>query len=464
MAAFGRADIYRWDNGERIPGTEGIQPGPGIDQSFWNTNSQDLQYGNFSDGLNLSAAKFYSSSLVHAHFRGANLTNAVLESSALFGANLSGAVVTGAVLSGTTSKGFMLEQLASTASYQARNLQGIELSGNDLADWDFSGQDLTNSFLSSRLTRADLSEANLTNARLFSSTLNEVNLSGAVVTRANFGGTTPRPSRNNGFTESQLASTASYQAKNLQGIGLSFNDLIGWDFSGQNLSNADLNFSSLNQANLSGANLKNANFKSTSIGSAILSSNTIYNQWTVFPTGFDPVTFGLTLIPSTVGDLDANDALGLADIEYLQHRIRGSGLPESPLEWLPQAMFDLNNDRSVSQADINVWVKDLKRTYFGDANVDGEFNSGDLVQVSASGKYDSIAVFDAFGLMRNPATWSTGDWNSDGEFTSSDLILAFQDGGYENGARAAFAVVPEPCSFVLLTVGLLGLSRHRIVR
>lgn len=24
-----RADIYRWDNGKLIPGTEGIEPGPG---------------------------------------------------------------------------------------------------------------------------------------------------------------------------------------------------------------------------------------------------------------------------------------------------------------------------------------------------------------------------------------------------------------------------------------------------
>ena len=35
--------------------------------------------------------------------------------------------------------------------------------------------------------------------------------------------------RRGGFTEAQLASTASYQAKNLQGIGLGGNDLKGWD-------------------------------------------------------------------------------------------------------------------------------------------------------------------------------------------------------------------------------------------
>ena len=30
MAASSRADIFRWDNGQLIPGTEGITPGPGV--------------------------------------------------------------------------------------------------------------------------------------------------------------------------------------------------------------------------------------------------------------------------------------------------------------------------------------------------------------------------------------------------------------------------------------------------
>ena len=30
LSATARADIYRWDNGQLIPGTEGITPGPGV--------------------------------------------------------------------------------------------------------------------------------------------------------------------------------------------------------------------------------------------------------------------------------------------------------------------------------------------------------------------------------------------------------------------------------------------------
>jgi uncharacterized protein YjbI with pentapeptide repeats len=59
---------------------------------------------------------------------------------------------------------------------------------------------------------------------LSASTLAGANLTGAIVTGANFEYTTSR-----GFTKDQLYSTASYQQKNLQGIGLGSNDVRGWD-------------------------------------------------------------------------------------------------------------------------------------------------------------------------------------------------------------------------------------------
>jgi uncharacterized protein YjbI with pentapeptide repeats len=73
------------------------------------------------------------------------------------------------------------------------------------------------------------------------------------VTGASFDGTTRR-----GFTEVQLQSTASYQAKDLWGVGLGSNGLNGWDFSGQNLTSADFFDSGMTDANLAGANLRNA--------------------------------------------------------------------------------------------------------------------------------------------------------------------------------------------------------------
>ena len=75
------------------------------------------------------------------------------------------------------------------------------------------------------------------------------------MTEASFVDTTSRPV----FTAEQLYSTASYQAKNLGGIGLDYNNLTAWDFNGQNLSNAYLSFSTLTNANLTESDLTNAN-------------------------------------------------------------------------------------------------------------------------------------------------------------------------------------------------------------
>jgi uncharacterized protein YjbI with pentapeptide repeats len=241
LTASLRADIFRWDNGQLIPGTEGITPGPGVELSDWNEETHNLRYADFG-GADLTGAYLYYSTLTHANLSGANLTNAQLFYSTLTHANLSGANVTGASFLATTDRGFTRAQLESTASYQAKDLKGIGLSYNDLTGWDFSGQ-------------------NLTNADLEGSTLTNVNLSGAVVTGASLGGTTSL-----GFTEAQLESTASYQEKNLQGIGLWNNDLNGWDFSGQNLAGANFGFTSIGPA--TGADLTNANLSHANLTGA----------------------------------------------------------------------------------------------------------------------------------------------------------------------------------------------------
>ncbi|MCP4193349.1 MAG: tandem-95 repeat protein [Planctomycetaceae bacterium] len=64
----------------------------------------------------------------------------------------------------------------------------------------------------------------------------------------------------------------------------------------------------------------------------------------------------------------------------------------------------------------------------GDANRDGKFNSSDLVQVFAAGKFED-------GTPNN-STWEEGDWDGDGDFTSSDIVIAFQAGHYSAAAKA----------------------------
>jgi len=80
-----RADIYRWSDGQLIPGTQGITPGPGVQLDhrelvFAQLSKLDLTGSHFEDS-NLSNAKLHSSTLTQANLSGANLSNASLADS-----------------------------------------------------------------------------------------------------------------------------------------------------------------------------------------------------------------------------------------------------------------------------------------------------------------------------------------------------------------------------------------------
>ena len=145
--------------------------------------------------------------------------------------------------------------------------------------------------------------------------------------------------------------------------------------------------------------------------------------------------------PDIPGDFNTNDVLDIADIDLLS--------TESQAE-THDTFFDLNNDGLVNDTDRTVWVHDLKKTSFGDANLNGLFDSADLVNVFRAGEYDDDIALNS--------TWATGDWNGDGDFDSGDLVTAFQDGGYVQGAVAG---VPEPSALVLMFAGALVLVRFR---
>jgi hypothetical protein len=135
------------------------------------------------------------------------------------------------------------------------------------------------------------------------------------------------------------------------------------------------------------------------------------------------------------GDFDGDGVLAASDIDALTTAVQ---------DGVTGAQFDVNNDGSVNAADRTFWVQTLKNTYFGDSNLDGEFNSADFVAVFTVGQYED-------GVANN-STWSGGDWNGDGEFDSSDFVAAFVAGGYEQGPRAAVASVPEPTGLGLVVV------------
>lgn len=277
ICSTSNADIFRWDDGELIPGTEGIEPGPGV--SLWNLDltAANLASTNLANSFlsnsnltnaDLSAANLSRaivsyfgepSTLENANLSAANLSDALLHSANVTNADFSAAIVTGTDFGNTTLHGFTKEQLYSTSSYQERNLQGIVLSGNDLTSWDFFEQDLSRAALqNSNLTNSAFRGANLTNAQVSSSTFTGADLTGAIVTGADFGQSTSR-----GFTKELFYSTSSYQAKDLRGVRLFANDLTEWDFGERDLSNASFQRSTLTDTNLTGTIVNGANFSDT---------------------------------------------------------------------------------------------------------------------------------------------------------------------------------------------------------
>ncbi|MCA9213245.1 MAG: hypothetical protein KDB27_09280 [Planctomycetales bacterium] len=153
-------------------------------------------------------------------------------------------------------------------------------------------------------------------------------------------------------------------------------------------------------------------------------------------------TLAAALLP---GDFNLDGVLDAADIDALSEEVRSG---------TNNAAFDLNGDTVVNDADRFVWVDDFRGTYFGDSNLDGEFNSTDFVVVFTARKYEAGADTDA--------TWATGDWNGDGNFDSTDFVRAFTSGGYEKGPRAVQAV-PEPHFLPTVALMMIIVFARRVV-
>lgn len=519
-----RADIFRWDDNEFIPGTEGIDPGPGVQ-----LDSRDLGYAWLSE-LDLTGASFKSS----------NLANADLYESVLSNANLTGATVAGTRFANDSSGGLTKTQLYSTASYQAKDLRGIQLQGSglDLTGWDFRDQNLTDAVLSKvclchgrgegALVGADFSGANLTDALFLGANLEGANLSGALITGAVFsnGFLSDGP----GLTKEQIYSTTSYQRKDLQGVAFP-DDLSGWDFSGQNLTNAylsgglnggkltgtdfsnaivkgasfgdslsreqlystasymdgdlseiffccdvdlslwdfsgqnlmrgsfqgaifagsDLSQVNLVMANLQLADLKNANLSQTNLQAANLATTdltnvnaaqAVYDQWTIFPQGFDPESHGFVFVESAIGDVDGIPGLTNTDLDLLIERVlEDSGSPSD------LRLFDLSRDGRIEQADLSIWVTDLKGTHFGDADLNGEVDFSDF-----------LALANNFGERGD---WAQGDFNASGDVEFNDFLVLAQNFGKVGSSVES---VPEPSSLFLIAfpLALLFAMRRRL--
>ncbi len=132
------------------------------------------------------------------------------------------------------------------------------------------------------------------------------------------------------------------------------------------------------------------------------------NWRTTLPNGVPAIYPNLSL-----GDLNQDGELNAADIDTLSVAIRNSEF---------HANLDLDRDGLVNDNDRGYLVQKIFATSYGDSDLDGVFNSRDLVLVFQAGEYEDNVPANS--------SWSEGDWDGNGDFGSADLVLAFQSGRY----------------------------------
>lgn len=192
------------------------------------------------------------------------------------------------------------------------------------------------------------------------------------------------------------------------------------------------------------------------LGAATINQGEAMNLGSIFDTSkasdllFEFHVAGMGTLTGTVeyvtgggltGDFNEDGAVDALDIDLLGDALR-SGDTDSK--------FDLNGDDSVTAEDFDTMISSTIGTWIGDSNLDGSFDTSDLVSVFAAGQYE-----DGEANELN-STWATGDWNYDLEFDTADLVAAFSAGGFEQGPRQATAAVPEPNCVAIAWLALLG--------
>ena len=148
-----------------------------------------------------------------------------------------------------------------------------------------------------------------------------------------------------------------------------------------------------------------------------------------------------------LGDFNADGLLQVNDIEALTTEV---------LQNTNDPLYDVNQDGFVDQADRTFWVEQIAFTYFGDADLNGLFNTSDLTLVFQAGEYEDDAIGNS--------TWSTGDWDGDREFATGDLVTAFQAAGFESGPRQSVRAIPEPNTASLLLIATACILSSRTNR
>lgn len=113
--------------------------------------------------------------------------------------------------------------------------------------------------------------------------------------------------------------------------------------------------------------------------------------------------------PALDGDVTNDGVVDATDIDTLSAAVARGAVDR---------VFDVDQDNQVGRQDVDYLINTVLRTTPGDANLDGVFDSSDLIAIFAAGKFELNESSNV--------SWSEGDWNGDGRFDTSDLIEAIR--------------------------------------
>ncbi len=143
-----------------------------------------------------------------------------------------------------------------------------------------------------------------------------------------------------------------------------------------------------------------------------------------------------------LGDVNLNLKLDAADIDDLFAKRGG------PLEEADPAVYDLDGDNLVNQADADYLISTVLNTAAGDANLDGKVDLTDFGVLK-----------DGFG---RDGGWAAGDFDGNGKVDLADFGALKENFGF---VRPASAAVPEPSTLCLTLLALaLGAAAKRRTR
>ena len=111
--------------------------------------------------------------------------------------------------------------------------------------------------------------------------------------------------------------------------------------------------------------------------------------------------FGIPITDIVDGDFDDDGDLDCDDVDALTAEIASGGT---------NLLFDVNGSGTISQADLDFWISDLKGTLPGDANLDFVVDGGDFIEWN-SHKFTSTG------------TWCSADFNADGVTDGQDFVI-----------------------------------------